>query len=114
MKRFLALLTLIVIFHTATLYAFQPIIPPANDYNMQNIKRNFDSVQTARVTFPSGATSYVFAFPCSTTDAVLASVNTQTSAEISFVEPLGNTVNIGFKTAPATDLTISLFTVLNN
>ena len=80
MKKFIIALAIITIFHATLLYAFQPIIPPANDYNMQNIKANFDSVQAKTVTFPSGATSYVFAFPCDTYSVVLASVNTQTSA----------------------------------
>jgi len=114
MKRFIMVLTLIIIFHASCLMAFQPIIPPPNDLNWKSVKDNFDSIQTKTITFPSGATSYVFAFPCDTYSVVLASVNTQTSAEISFVEPLGNTVNIGFKSAPATNLTISLFTILGN
>lgn len=112
--QFALILACVISVQASILHAFQPIIPPANDYNWRSVKENFDSIQTKRVTYPATYTSYVFSFPCDTYSVVLASVNTQTSAEISFVEPLGNTVNIGFKTAPSTNLDISIFTILNN
>lgn len=114
MKKLIFIIALTFVLHSIQAYAFHPIIPPANDYNMQNIKANFDSIQAKTVVFPSGSASYVFDFPCETTSPVLATINTSTSAEITFVQPLGNQVNIVLNASAATDLTISLFTILNN
>ena len=114
MKQFFLALTIIVLFHATMLYAFQPIIPPANDYNMLNIKANFDSIQLKRFIFTSGNTTQTFDFPCATTDAILATVNTATARYITSAVPIGNQVTITLDGAAASDLNISLFTILNN
>jgi len=114
MRNLLIIFAIIFLLHSVQAWAFQPIIPPPNDYNMQNIKANFDSIQAKTVVFPSGSASYVFDFPCDTYSVVLATINTSTSAEITFVEPLGNQVNVTLNASAASDLTISLFTILNN
>lgn len=113
LHHFLMALAFVVFVQASVLHAFQIILPPPNDVNWSNVKANFDAIQTKRVSYPPSRTSYVFDFPCNTTEAVLASINTQTSVEINFVEPLGNSVNIGLNGAPATTLEISLFTILN-
>ena len=96
------------------LYAFQPIIPPANDYNMLNIKANFDSLQMKRVILASGNSTQTFDFPCTTTDGIIATVNTATARYITSAVPIGNQVTITLDGVAASDLNISLFTILNN
>jgi len=114
MKKLITIIVIVFLIHSVQAWAFQTIIPPPNDYNMNNVKTNFDSIQMKTVVFPSGSASYVFDFPCETTSVILSTINTATSAEITFVQPLGNQVNIVLNASADSDLTISLFTILNN
>lgn len=114
MKKLLTIFAIIFLLHSVQAWAFQPIIPPPNDYNMQNIKSNFDSIQMKAVTFASGNTSQTFDFPCETTSPIIATVNTATARYITSAVPIGNQVTITLDGAAASDLTISLFTILNN
>jgi len=111
---FVIILACVITLQAAILHAFQPIIPPPNDYNMQNIKTNFDSIQAKTVTFASGNTTQTFDFPCETTSVIFSTVNTATARHLLSAVPIGNQVTVTLDGAAASDLTISIFTILNN
>lgn len=100
--------------HSVQAWAFQQVIPLPNDYNLQNIKANFDSIQMKAVTFLAGNTSQTFDFPGEVTSPILATINTSTARHLLSAVPIGNQVTVTLDGAAASDLQISLFTILNN
>lgn len=114
MKNLILILTIVIVLNAVQAWAFQPIIPPPNDYNWSNVKANFDSIQIKRVTLTSGNTTQTFTFPCLTTSPVFATINTSTTCRIQSAVPTGDQVIVTLDAAAGTNLEISLFTILNN
>jgi len=95
----------------AVSFAFQPIIPEANDFNTLKIKYNFDSMYLKRFTIPNGATTLEVEFPCGTTSVVLGTLNTQGSNYLAAVETFDGTCEVSLDSAAADTLEVSLFTI---
>lgn len=116
MKKLLTIALIILLLHSVQVFAFQPIFPPPNDYNMKNIKSNFDNILTYRRTISSGSNVGIFTdVSCDVTSVVIATLNTQTGQYIvSAVPTASNTITVYLNDVASTDLTISLFTILNN
>jgi len=111
---FVIILACVITLQAAILHAFQPIIPPPNDYNMSNIKTNFDSIQAKTIILANGNSTQTFDFPCETTSLIFATIKAAPVRYITSAVPIGNQVTITLDGAAASDLTISLFTILNN
>ncbi len=112
MKKLLSLIVIAYLLCSIQVWAMKPLFPPPKDQNWINTQSNFDSIIARRVSLTNGVSSQTFDFPCETTSAILATINTADAAYIKSAVPIGNQVTVTLSGAASSTLEIALFTIL--
>lgn len=107
---FIALFVALFLFTWA--HAWQPIYPTVGDYNMQNIKYNFDNIAYTREVLLAGATSYdIYPIATETTSTVTATMNTNLPEYIKAVEVGEGSIKVFFSGALSATAEVSVIVI---
>lgn len=97
---------------TTVAFAWQPIYPPSGDYNMQNIKYNFDNIAYTREVLLAGATSYdIYPIATEATSTVTATMNTNLPEYITAVEVGEGSIEVFFSGALSATAEVSVMVI---
>ena len=103
---------IVVLFLFTWAYAWQPIYPNIGDYNMNNIKYNFDNIAYTREVLLAGATSYdIYPIATEATSTVTATMNTNLPEYIKAVEVGEGSIEVFFSGALSATAEVSIVVI---
>lgn len=102
----------VVLFLFTWAHAWQPIYPTVGDYNMQNIKYNFDNIAYYQKTINNGAASATYTdIACDTNSCVVATLNTNIAQYVTSVVPTENQAVVYLSGAAADTASVSILVI---